>query len=128
MKIDITAQPIFWVEMTSSQLAILRYCSNHHYDATCKAMSDNIAEGGVKKNGSLTEWGFSVTSETGGMVRAEFHDLDLCLKLLEIADYLPALSAETPKIIVKEIRRSFCKALMLASRELSNLKIQVEGA
>lgn len=78
MQIKLTTSIVFDVPFTAEHVAGLVKLSALHYDGNCKMAS--------KPDGFLARWGANLAY---GPIRATFHELDICLKLLEMRFVLP---------------------------------------
>lgn len=85
MNIEITGTPAFHLPLTPIHIDVLMRLSDLHYDVTCKAAS--------KLGGFLYGWNNAITwkeqnrepdDDTKYTVQADWRDLDICLKIMEI--------------------------------------------
>lgn len=125
MNIEITGTPAFHLPLTPLHIDVLMRLSDLHYDGTCKAAS--------KLGGFLYGWNNAIQwrhknpdpkDDTIHTVRADWHNLDICLKIMEIAymrGWLDAMesnhSREDIQTAVHELELSFRGAMRQASHE-----------
>lgn len=121
MKIEIHAVARFWIALTPDHVAILKRAAEWHYDGTCNKAA--------QVGGFIFGW-MNVTTQFPGQTEmpkcsASFRELDLCLKILEIAG-----SIMFPDQIdierVFEMRKSFRAALRMSNSVMSEIIFHVE--
>lgn len=117
MKIEITASPVFRLPLTAEDVALLRELAAVHYDGHCKASG---AVGGFLYGWwnmvslvNLTDTGTGVVErEPPPLVRATFDQIDITLKIMEMAGpYLRGNRREGELPRVDTLRRDLRAAL-----------------
>lgn len=114
MKIEITADPRFWLKLSLEHVKLLQQLSGVHYDFTCKSA-------GVQ-GGFIFGWVNSIEFDSESMVLGTFRDIDTALKIME---FTPVLTIQEREL-VNEMSSMFRKALLVANREFRHLRIEVE--
>lgn len=87
MKFDIRAKLTFSFRPTAPQVELLIKLSKLHYDHSCRAASLERADR-ISTEGFLTRWKRSLElwdADPDVAITANFGELDLCTKLLEIS-------------------------------------------
>lgn len=138
MKIEITAQPVFWLQISLEQIRLLSRLAEMHYDATCRSMIDRADSRLGRKNGILTIWHDTVVfakvhpnkDEQGNIEPSRYccaHmiDLDLCMKLMEMTEIFE--NKET-FLVINKMRGDFCDAMRTANREIGKITYVLEGS
>lgn len=107
MKIEITAEPVYWLNFSVKQLQTLLIFSANHYDGVCKEAS--------KTGGFILGWYNSALyhaqdkdSSWPYFCRATLRQVDTVCKILEIGDALPGL--EEVNTVSKELHRAVFEA------------------
>lgn len=121
MNIEIHAKPIFWLEMTLEQAELLSKAAKMHYDGTCIS----AAERGGFIYGWINHLIFADVQKDRAepaKVQGDFHNLDICLKILEMTI---GLTTEE-KVMAGGIRNAFHRALVTANEEMSKILISLE--
>lgn len=131
MRIEIAAQPKFWLRMSLPLVNLLVKLSRAHYDSVCRSAS--IPGPGAFINGwlcSLTPISGDKLAEDGTrledsgtpiMVSASFHDLDTVLKIIE----MPPPLEVTDRQMLEDLRESIVAAMRL-SNGLKNILLVKE--
>ncbi len=121
MKIEIHAVAKFWMDLTQEQVAVLKKAAEWHYDDTCNQAA--------QVGGFIHGWHNTVTPypgmESTPKCTAFFRDLDLSLKILEIAGTV-MFPDEYDQGIVAELRKSFRAALRMANEKMGDIIFHVE--
>lgn len=119
MKCTLTAQPIFWIDISLSQVQVLNEMSKMHYDAACRQAS---MSGGFLYGWHNTRW-FEAEQKSAEPIRlkASFRDLDLCLKILEWPP-TPMSQADS----VEQMRKSFSSFLAMSNELVPAFSHEIE--
>jgi len=128
VEIKVRARPEFHLKLTFEHVQILTELASVHYDARCKSLVDFADSKTGRRNGLLTLWGLGLNPAnpwpTSEYVTAKFHDLDLCMKVMEMAQIMFKGRA-TKLAIVQELQKSFFKAMRVANNELGKIEYNV---
>ncbi len=83
MKIEITCQPIFWLDLTVEQVKFMMAQSQRHYDSVC--INASLPGGFMVGWFSHASWMESNTDNDGEpcYMRATWHELDIASKCIE---------------------------------------------
>lgn len=111
MKATITASPVFYLTLDKEIVSILMELANSHYDAVCKQAA--------RFGGFL--YGWNNCTEFGSDCQGTFHELDLSLKICELADFV--ISQE--KIPTVQEYCKFVRKLISQSEQLCDIRLEI---
>ena len=114
MKIEIRGKPIFLFSLTGEQLGLLIALSKAHYDSTCRAASE--------RGGFIYGWSAELELDPIAKFSATWRQLDLCLKILEGASYLP----EQQRAVGSALACSFMGAMTRATAATTAWNMEIE--
>lgn len=121
MKIEIHAVAKFWMDLTPEHVGVLMKAAQWHYDGVCNQAA--------QVGGFIYGWNNAVTPYPGMEVTpkcsASFRDLDICLKILEIAGTI-MFPDEIDQDRVTDLRKSFRAALQMANEKMGEITFAVE--
>lgn len=121
MKIEIHAVAKFWIDLSPDHVAVLEKAAKWHYDGVCRMSAMH--------GGFIYGWKNITTPYPGQeevpKCSASFRDLDLCLKILEIAGSI-MFPDQIDQERVFEMRRYFHSALRMANENMGDIIFHVE--
>lgn len=115
MKALITAKPMFHLTLDTKTVEALMELSKLHYDRTCAAVS---SQGGFL-------YGWRSAAGMGADCSADFRQLDLTLKLAELAEIAWPISAGGASLAVRKYTK-FVRNLLKESEQFAKYDIEVE--
>jgi hypothetical protein len=121
MKIEIHAVAQFWIALDQDHVSLLKKAAEWHYDGFCNKAA--------QVGGFIYGWSNVVTPFEGRTevpkCSASFRDLDLCMKILEIAGSV-MFPDKRDQNIVADLRKSFRNALRMANEKMGDIIFYVE--
>lgn len=126
MKYEIRTSPTFEFQLTQRQLVMLTRASAHHYDATCRSLSEPRREGGSRPQGLLVGW--ANIQEAGrefpecgpAILTATWREVDLCLKCMEW--HLPNRAYDKERVRLTQAFRQMLTAWTQCQAGIGHLK------
>lgn len=115
MRIDITAEPRFWFNLTSEQIDLIILASDSHYDVACKKAS--------QIGGFIYGWYNQMQYDPNTLVCGSFREVDTVLKILEMVRYVaPDKYTESAKLC-HSLRKALLESNKLAKSWLHLLEV-----
>ena len=131
MRIEITAHPRYWIQLSLPHIKLLMKLSRLHHDPECQLVG--------QVNGFLHTWNKMLgecknvpvaldgtclnTSGTPQLVSATFNELDMILKVLEFPP--PCMEAKD-RAMRDDMFRSIIDAIVMANAELRQIQLVKE--
>lgn len=116
MKIDLKAQIVFKLPLTTKHVSLLIRLSEHHYDGKCRKAKDGFLK---DWDAIIKSWDKFPPDPEYRYVEASSHEIDTCLKLMEIAR---GFFNVDDWLICCSLGHSFSGAMSLANQCYSNWK------
>lgn len=110
MKIQIKAEPKFWLGVKLDTILALKRCAELQYDAACRAAA--------MKGGFIYGWENIIVNDLE-MVSATWRELDMSLKICEMGVHATAEERELINTYSNSVRAAMTKARELTSFEVT---------
>lgn len=110
MRFTIRARPVFYFRITRAQLDALLWLSKHHYDGKCQQASI------PGRGGFINGWKNTLDFMDDGECSANLQELDLCLKITELAAHAPMPPGDYAEVVA--LRKGFSAACRFASKHV----------
>lgn len=113
MKIEITAKPVFWINLTADEIQLIKNCALSHYDRTCISAA--------KVGGFIYGWDNALRFDNEAKISASFREIDIVLKCLEIGYH-----NDDWTIPSQQLSMTLRRALFKSNDELSKFRFTLD--